>query len=60
MYQISIPTGYIKKFTSVLTNKLSNTYNILSTGILVKSSDLEKVLNISEKLQLKITYKKVA
>ncbi len=60
MYKISIPAGYIKKFTSVLTNKLSNTYNILSTGILVKSEDLEKVLNISEKLQLKITYKKVA
>lgn len=60
MYKINIPTGYIKKFTSVLTNKLSNTYNILSTGILVKSDDLEKVLNISEKLQLKITYKKVA
>jgi len=60
MYQISIPAGYIKKFTSVLTNKLSNTYNILSTGILVKSEDLEKVLDISEKLQLKITYKKVA
>jgi hypothetical protein len=60
MYKINIPAGYIKKFTSVLTNKLSNTYNILSTGILVKSEDLEKVLNISEKLQLKITYKKVA
>ena len=60
MYKINIPTGYIKKFTSVLTNKLSNTYNILSTGLLVKSEDLEKVLNISEKLQLKITYKKVA
>jgi hypothetical protein len=60
MYKINIPAGYIKKFTSVLTNKLSNTYNILSTGILVKSSDLEKVLNISEKLELKITYKKVA
>jgi len=60
MYKINIPAGYIKKFTSVLTNKLSNTYNILSTGILVKSEDLEKVLDISEKLQLKITYKKVA
>jgi hypothetical protein len=60
MYKINIPAGYIKKFTSELTNKLSNTYNILSTGILVKSSDLEKVLNISEKLELKITYKKVA
>ena len=45
--KINIPAGYIKKFTSVLTNKLSNTYNILSTGILVKSEDLEKVLDIS-------------
>ena len=60
MYKINIPAGYIKKFTSVLSNKLSNTYNIVSTGIIVKSDDLEKVLNISEKLQLKITYKKVA
>lgn len=60
MYKINIPTGYIKKFTSVLSNKLSNTYNITSTGIVVKSDDLKKVLNISEKLQLKITYKKVA
>ena len=59
MYKINIPAGYIKKFTSVLSNKLSNTYNIVSTGIIVKSDDLEKVLNISEKLQLKITYKKV-
>ena len=60
MYKINIPAGYIKKFTSVLSNKLSNTYNIVSTGIIIKSDDLEKVLNISEKLQLKITYKKVA
>ena len=60
MYKINIPAGYIKKFTSVLSNRLSNTYNIVSTGIIIKSDDLEKVLNISEKLQLKITYKKVA
>lgn len=60
MYKINIPAGYIKKFTSVLSNKLSNTYNIVSTGIIIKSDDLEKVLNISEKLQLKISYKKVA
>ena len=43
MYKINIPAGYIKKFTSVLSNKLSNTYNIVSTGIIVKSDDLEKV-----------------
>ncbi len=60
MYKINIPAGYIKKFTSVLTNKLSNTYNILSTGILVKSEDLEVVLKLADKNSLKITYKKVA
>lgn len=60
MYKINIPAGYVKKFTPLLTNKLSSTYNILSTGLLVKSEDLEKVLDISEKLELKITYKKVA
>jgi hypothetical protein len=60
MYKINIPTGYVKKFTPLLPNKLSSTYTILSTGLLVKSEDLEKVLNISEKLELKITYKKVA
>ena len=60
MYKITIEKGHIKKLTSLLSNKLSNTYNIVSTGIIVKSDDLEKVLNISEKLSLKITYKKVA
>ena len=60
MYKITIEKGHIKKLTSLLSNKLSCTYNILSTGIVIKEVDLEKVLNISEKPSLKITYKKVA
>ena len=62
MYKITIPSGLIKKSTSVLvnSNKLKNTINITKTGILVKPSDLEYILNTFEKLQLKVSYKKVA
>ena len=59
MYKITTPKSQLKSLTAVLPNKLSNTFNILSSGVLIKADDLEKVLNISEKLSLKITYKKV-
>lgn len=62
MYKILIPSGLVKKSTSVLvnSNKLKNTINILSNGIIVKSQDLEYVLNTFDRLNLKVSYKKVA
>ena len=53
MYKITIEKGHIKKLTSLLSNKLSCTYNILSTGIVIKEVDLEKVLNIFRKTSVK-------
>jgi len=62
MYKISIPTGHLKKVTQSLSNsnKLSSTFNITKTGIIVKEVDLEKVLNLICKLELKVSTKKVA
>jgi len=62
MYKVSIPTGHVKKVTQLLSNsnKLSSTFNITKTGIIVKEVDLEKVLNLICKLELKVSTKKVA
>ena len=62
MYKVTIPTSFIKKSTSVLvnSNKLKSTINIISTGIIIKSQDLEYILNTFDRLNLKVSYKKVA
>ena len=62
MYKVNIPAGYIKQVTAVLvnSNKLRNPINITSTGILVKLDDLDYVFKTFEKLELKVSIKKVA
>ena len=61
MYKVTLPIGLIKTTTAVLmkSNKLFNTINICSTGILVKSQDLDLVFRTLEKLEIKINVKKV-
>jgi hypothetical protein len=62
MYKVNIPAGHIKQVTAVLvnSNKLRNPINITSTGILVKLDDLDYVFKTFEKLELKVSIKKVA
>jgi hypothetical protein len=59
MFKITVPKSRLKSLTAILPNKLSNTFNILSSGVLVKANDLEKVLSITEKLSIKVSYQKV-
>jgi hypothetical protein len=62
MYKVNIPSGYVKKVTAALvnSNKLTNPIKILSTGILVKSQDLDFVFKTFERFELKFSVKKVA
>ena len=62
MYKVNIPAGFIKKTTSLLlnSNKLSSTINIIGTGIVVKSEDLDLVFKTLEKLEVRFSIKKVA
>ena len=62
MYKVNIPKSSIKQSTSLLinSNKLHRTINIFSSGIVVKSEDLELVFKTLEKLEVKFSYKKVA
>jgi hypothetical protein len=62
MYKVNIPKSSIKQSTSLLinSNKLHSTINIFSSGIVIKSEDLELVCKTLEKLEVKFTIKKVA
>ena len=61
MYKLTIPTGSLKQSTSLLLNssRLTNTINILSNGILIKTADLKSVSDILKKSGIKFTVKKV-